>query len=89
MVVSPPPEGAPAPAATAMPGAITSAAAIDMAATDRAATDATACEPSKLTGVRVVSPFLMTLLREVSFVSASFQTAPRDFERAFFLRLRL
>jgi hypothetical protein len=77
-----------------MPGAITSAAAIDMAAIDRAATDmaatdVTAREPSKLTGVGGMSTFLMTLLREVSFVSASFQTAPRDFERAFFLRLRL
>jgi hypothetical protein len=48
-----------------MSGAITSAAAIDIAVTEVAAIDSAAREPSKLTTVRVVSPFFMTLLREV------------------------
>src|SRR6516165_1592260 len=60
VLVSPPPDGAPAPAATATLGATISAAAIDVTAIDMAAS-----EPSTRTGVGVMSTFFMTLLREV------------------------
>src|SRR6185437_5600030 len=75
VVVSPPPDGAPAPAATAMLGAMTSAAAIDIAAS--AASRLT--DESTPTEVGFVSTFFMTFLSARFFFTRTPLAGPAQY----------